>query len=243
VVSEDFVAGGRSRPAGNGWRWIADAWAFMGPQRGTFIGIFVIFVLISIVVSFVPIIGSLAMPLLTPVLNAGVMLGCDALRRGEKIDVGCLFAGFQRQTGRLLAVGAISIAAVIVMLLIGMLIVGADTLAVLLSGVAPTPDVVVGIFARFMIALLVVLGLSVPLYMALWFAAALIVLDGHDVGSALKASFAASVKNMLPFLVWGAVVLVLAILASIPFGLGWLLLGPLLMVSVFVSYRDIFHAE
>jgi hypothetical protein len=33
----------------------------------------------------------------------------------------------------------------------------------------------------------------------------------------------------------------LSILASIPLLLGWLLLGPVLMASVYLSYRDIFH--
>ena len=38
----DFIPDGRSVPAGNGWRWIADAWAFTGQQRGTFIGVFLL---------------------------------------------------------------------------------------------------------------------------------------------------------------------------------------------------------
>jgi hypothetical protein len=33
---------------------------------------------------------------------------------------------------------------------------------------------------------------------------------------------------------------VFAILASIPIGLGWLLLGPVLIGSLFASYRDIY---
>ena len=35
--------------------------------------------------------------------------------------------------------------------------------------------------------------------------------------------------------------LVLGILASIPLFLGWLLLGPVMMVSMYMAYRDIFH--
>ena len=54
-----FIEQGQGVPAGNGWAWIADAWAFTGQQRGTFIGIFVIYLLISIAVSLVPIVGSL----------------------------------------------------------------------------------------------------------------------------------------------------------------------------------------
>jgi hypothetical protein len=35
--------------------------------------------------------------------------------------------------------------------------------------------------------------------------------------------------------------MILAIIATIPLALGWLLLGPVLMASIYVSYRDIFH--
>ena len=41
----DFLPEGRGVPAGNGWRWIADAWAFTGEQRWTFVGVFLLLVL------------------------------------------------------------------------------------------------------------------------------------------------------------------------------------------------------
>src|SRR6188472_2268461 len=39
LAEGDFIAEGRGVPAGHGWRWIADAWTFMGDQRWTFIGV------------------------------------------------------------------------------------------------------------------------------------------------------------------------------------------------------------
>ena len=97
-------------PAGNGWRWIADAWAFTGEQRWTFIGVFLLLVLIQIVANFVPIIGPIAVSVVFPVLVGGFLLGCDAVRRGERLEVGHLFAGFQRHAGKLMTLGAISLA-------------------------------------------------------------------------------------------------------------------------------------
>jgi uncharacterized membrane protein len=61
------------------------------------------------------------------------------------------------------------------------------------------------------------------------------------LGAALKASFGACLKNILPFLVWSLAILILSVLASIPLFLGWLLLGPVMMVSLYLAYRDIFH--
>jgi uncharacterized membrane protein len=48
-------------------------------------------------------------------------------------------------------------------------------------------------------------------------------------------------KNILPFLIWGIAIFFLSILAMIPLTLGWLLLGPVLMASIYIGYRDIFH--
>jgi hypothetical protein len=37
--------------------------------------------------------------------------------------------------------------------------------------------------------------------------------------------------------------MVLAVLATIPLGLGWFVLAPLGIASMYASYRDIFYAE
>jgi uncharacterized membrane protein len=56
----------------------------------------------------------------------------------------------------------------------------------------------------------------------------------------MKASLAACLKNVVPFLVYGVLYIVAAIVASIPFGLGWIVLVPVLMLTVYVSYKDVF---
>jgi uncharacterized membrane protein len=94
--------------------------------------------------------------------------------------------------------------------------------------------------ASVMLAWLVALALSIPIYMALWFAPALVVLREMPPLEAIKASFLGCLKNILPFLVYSIVVMVLGIVAAIPLGLGWLVLGPTLIASVYVSYRDIY---
>jgi len=58
--------------------------------------------------------------------------------------------------------------------------------------------------------------------------------------AAIKQSFGACLKNIVPFLIYGVVAFVLSIVATIPFGLGWLVLGPVLAASVYTAYQDIF---
>jgi len=90
------------------------------------------------------------------------------------------------------------------------------------------------------LALLILVGVSFLIAMALWFAPGLVVFRNVAPVDALKASFAACMKNFVPFLVFGVLYVIAATVASIPFGLGWILLVPLLMLAIYVSYRDVF---
>ena len=257
------VVAARSVPAGRGWQWIVDAWTLTAGYRPLFVGLVVAFMGLAIVASFVPLIGSIVMGLFTPVLQAGLILGCDALHRGEPLKVDHLFAGFERHTGRLVMLGGVSVIAGLVMLLIGAAIVGPQALGPLLSGIPPAPDQMVGIFMRMLLAALVVVALSLPFYMAVWFAVPLIALRGVEVGAAMSASFTGCLSNVLPFLVWSVAVLGLAIVPFLPFViaavlrlpvtlllasalpmmLGCIVLAALLFASLYTSYRDVFATE
>ena len=46
--------------------------------------------------------------------------------------------------------------------------------------------------------------------------------------------------NWAPFLVFGLIYIVLALLATIPLMLGWLVLLPLTFASGYVAYREVF---
>src|SRR5437660_21256 len=83
--------------------------------------------------------------------------------------------------------------------------------------------------------------LLIMLIMAIWFAPALVMLGELSPGAAMKASFHGCLQNVIPFLVYGAVGIVLAVIATIPFGLGWFVLGPVAIASVYASYCDIFE--
>ena len=87
------------------------------------------------------------------------------------------------------------------------------------------------------------LALSLPVFMALWFAPALVFFNGMAPIAALKASFDACLKNTLAFLVYGLIVLVLDFFAALPVMLGFLVLIPVLAGSLYASYRDVFVAN
>jgi uncharacterized membrane protein len=90
------------------------------------------------------------------------------------------------------------------------------------------------------LAMLVVFALLLPMIMAIWFAAPLVVFHEHGAWDAMKGSFAGCLKNILPFLWYSVVFTLLAVVASLPLMLGWLALGPVLAASLYTAYRDIY---
>jgi hypothetical protein len=257
----DFLPEGRSVAAGNGWQWIVDAWGFTAQQRWTFIGVFILYILVLMAFGLVPFVGAIASALLTPVINGGLQLGFDAVRRGGQLEAGLLFAGFKRNTGRLIAIGAISFGIWILVVLILLAVMFVTLGPVLFGGGEPSLEDLRALILPALLAVLIAIAVSLPLYMALWFTVPLIVLGDLEVGAAIKASFFACLRNILPFLVWSVMVLVLALVIYIPpvllwllvgpapaialgvaLLLGWFLLaGPVLTVSIYLGYRDIFY--
>lgn len=233
----ESVMGGRAVGAGQGWTWIAQGFDLFRKAPGIWIALVVILFVILVVLAFIPLLGAVATFLVVPVFVGGLLLGCQALQGGGELEVGHLFAGFKAHTGNLIVLGALAIAGWIIVMLPVVVIVGAGAFLAAIRGDAAG---VAALGGSFMLAWLVALALSIPIYMALWFAPALVVLREMAPIEAIKESFMGCLKNILPFLVYSIVLIVLGIVASIPLGLGWLVLGPTLIASVYTSYRDIY---
>jgi len=232
-----FINGGRAVAAGRGWAWVTGSFDLFKARPGTWILIVIVLGLVFIGLGLVPFVGTLATWVLFPVFTGGIMLGCRALARDGELRVGHVFAGFQTRAGDLVVIGVLSIVAWIIVLIPLMLIVGVSVFLGFLSG---DPDVVAKLGINFLLGLLITLGLSVPVYMALWFAPALVVLHEIPPVAALKQSFGGCLKNIVPFLVYGVVMLVLSVVAMLPLFLGLLVIVPMTLASVYVAYRDIY---
>jgi uncharacterized membrane protein len=233
----ELIEGGRAVPSGNAWQWIVDGFNLFKQSPGVWILILIVLFAIMALLSVIPLLGTFALNLLYPVFAAGMLLGCHAQAQGEPLEVAHLFAGFRERTGQLVLVGVLYMVGVFVAVLVSSLIFGVSMLASGLTGAAVLVSLTGLLFV------LVVMALLVPLVMAIWFAPALVVF--HDVApiEAMKQSFRACLKNVVPFLIYGIIVLGLGIVATIPFGLGWLVLGPTLIGSTYYSYRDIFLSQ
>jgi len=236
-LNADFIPGGQSVPAGHGWTWIAEGWELFKRQPGMWIGIILLFFVIMVVAALIPFVGGLLLSLFGPVFAAGIALGCKALDEGRELEIGHLFGGFRNRTGTLIAVGAIYLAgSLVIMLLVG-LTMGVGMGAMM--GQAD-PESMEALGMTFLLAMLIMMALLLPLVMAIWLAAPLVVFHEEGAVEAMKGSFSGCLKNILPFLVYGVIMFVLSIVATLPLALGWLALGPVVAASVYTSYRDIY---
>lgn len=237
--SKSFHAEGRTVGAGRGWDWIVEAFALFRRQPGIWILATVVLGVVFVVISLIPLLGSLANALLLPIFGAGLMLGCKDLDQGGTLEIEHLFAGFRQKTGDLVMVGAFNLIGWVIIAFAVFIVIGGGVFMAIMRGGMPGAGISL---AAMLIALPLIAALSVPLTMAIWFAPALIVLRDLAPVAALKASFFACLKNWIPFLTYGVVLLLLCVLAAIPFGLGYLVLIPVVIASVYSAYRDIFRA-
>jgi hypothetical protein len=237
----EFYATGRNMPAGNGWKWIVDGWTLFTRAPGMWIGITVIYLLISFAVACIPVLGTLASPVLNVIFTAGLLLGCRALDEGGELKVEHLFAGFQGRLGSLIAAGLLYLAAILVVTLATGLAVGFKLYNIVSAGPVEAEQIL-DVVLLGALAVLIWLALILPAVMAVWFAPALIVFRHLGAVQAMKASFVGCLRNFVPFLVYGLVLLIPAVLATLPFALGWLVLGPLVIASIYTSYKDIYSS-
>jgi len=244
LTPDGFLPAGRGVEAGRGFQWISEAFELFKKSPGIWIVIFIINMVIMWVLGLVPYAGSLAGYLLAPLFSAGYAIACQTVVDSRPLEIGALFAGFNKRPGRLFALGGFYAGAIVA-------VVGV-VLAISFSSLKPIMEGAFGkalsrgeldpaLLMPLIIAGGVAVVLMVPVSMAMYYAPALVALNDLGPGEALKASFLGATKNVLPFLVYSMVTMVLALLALIPCGLGLLVLMPVLMAAVYTSYRDVFY--
>jgi len=230
--------------AGDGWIWIKQGFALFRQNPMMWIVLFIIYLLIGMVLSYVPIVGPIVLNLLAPVFIAGFMAGCRALDNQQDLEINHLFDGFKHNTAQLVTVGGLYLTGIIV--IVGIMFAGVDhaTLHAMFGGNKLSPEQAEALVnSGFLTYMLIGMSLMMPLMMAYWFAPVLVAFHDMSAIIAMKMSFKASLKNIPAFFVYCLVAMVLLILAVIPFGLGMLVMIPTMTASLYTSYKDIFLAS
>lgn len=226
-------------PVNSAWTWIANGFRLFKANPAMWIILLVIYLAIMIPLSMLPIIGSVLSTLLAPVFAAGMMWGCQALARHQDLEINHLFEGFKHNTSQLVAVGGIYMVSLLLVAVIAVLTLDKATVELLVQGKDVSPEQADAMLLPIMMAFLLLL----PVLMAYWFAPVLAGLHNLTALQAMKLSFHACLKNLLPFFLYGFIFMLLLIVAIIPFGLGLVVVVPMMMTSLYTSYADVFGVE
>ena len=230
---------------GRGWSWIAEAMSLFGRNPGAWIGLIVVTFVLLMVLGLIPIVNLLA-SVIFPILIGGMMIGVHRSARGGDLEVGDLFEGFKSHAVPLALVGLAYLVSYIVVLGgVFTVVIGGGAAMGLLAGDGEAFAQMVdgGEIALVGIIILLTVGLTLPIMAMIWFSPALIVLHDVPVLRALGWSIVGCLKNVLPFLLYSIIMLVASIIATLPLMLGWLVLGPILVASIYTAYRDIYLDE
>lgn len=194
-------------------------------------------------------VGAILASFAGPFVVALFMLAGDASRRGERFSFLVLPGLLRPKVLPLLLVGLLNAVATLAASQLIVMMAGSDLETVLrlvdaggAPGGGPSPEVLNSHLERVMPALWMALLILLPVSMASWFAPALILFDAFSAGRALWWSLWTVLTNALSMLLFALLLgggWLLALI--IPYGIGFMLLLPLLMAATYVGYRMIFH--
>ncbi len=239
--------------AGRGWQWIVEGFALFRRAPAMWFALTGLLMLLWLVSMVIPLLGPLLFHLLSPAFFAGLMIGCRAIERGEPLEIPHLFAGFKQQAAPLVTVGGVYLVGTVIVMGIVLIAAGGSMLPTVLSkGAGADIETLRAALRSLTLALAIGAAVYLPLIMAIWFAAPLVVFEGVAPVAAMRLSFSACLRNTIPFLVYGLAIIGIWLALSLPAAMGpvgavlvFALFAasiPVLICSIYASYRDVFAA-
>jgi uncharacterized membrane protein len=235
-----------ARPAASeGIGWLKEAWAWFMPSAIAWTGMTALVMLVLMMLALIPYAGTKLIEILSPFMVAGYMAASRGAERGEPVTFLFLGAGFAPEHRiKLAIVGGFYL---ICMLSIEQLMrqlggEGFQQIALLSANPeALPPEEIKRTLDQIMPAVLIGMLLLTPIFMATWFAPALVLFNGFSASNALWWSLWACAVNWRPILLYSLLLVLIGVVALIiPFGLGLLVFLPIVLGSTYAAYRTIF---
>lgn len=229
IVAPDKVTTIRHVDVNRGVEWIAGGFTLFMKKPGELIIAGVALFIVSFILNFIPILGGGLATMLGVMATGAMMLVCRAVEDGQDL----LAAG--QKAANITPLWILSLIAA--GLGIAVAVLGWFLAATVIGMAFISPVFAIGLAA---LTFLLMMLISIPMIMALWLAPGLVVFKGANPVEAVRLSFAASVKNFLPFIIFYVLAAIGALLGSLLMGLGLILVYPVLLCATYVAYKDIF---
>lgn len=239
-------------PAAQGWQWLYQAFRLFMGHPGLWILLTLIYVLLMLIMDAASR-GFLA-HLASPGMVAGIMFACHQQKVGEEIEIGHLFAGWQQRWRELLALGGLNVAGFMLLgVLVGVLVFALGLGDLFLPALQdPTymqkPELANKLVAGghvgvlMLIAFLALVGLMFHM-LAMWLSPALVLLNKLPAWDAYWLSLRAGLLNWRALTLMGLIGAMLLFAAMMPMMLGLIVLIPVMLISSYCAYEDLFPAS
>jgi uncharacterized membrane protein len=227
-------------PASRGPAWLGESFRLFRRAPLQWIGLCSGWIAITLALILVPLVGGVIANVLQPVFFASFSIAAYRQVAGEPIAMGDLFSGFKRNWKALCLVGAILLVAQIgifaLMALLGLPIIPEVEGPMSVSEYVQMFEGKEWIMAIGFVLTVIVKG-------ALWFVPPLVAFHGMSAGHAMRWSLYAAVENLGVMLTYGAALFGLLVLGILTWGLALLVVIPLVVISSYVGYREVFEPK
>lgn len=227
-------------PAGRGLAWLVGAFHLFRQKPSAWLALCLGWIVITFALILMPFIGGVIANFIQPAFFASFAIAAYRQTHGETIGMGDLFAGFKRNLQALVKLGALLLVAEIaifaVMAMLGLPMAGADGGS---FTVAEYVELLKG--KEWILALGFVL--TVVVKAALWFAPPLIAFHGMSTMHAIRWSTYAALANLGAMFAYGIALFAIFFVGLIPWAIGLVVVIPLMVISTFIGYRDVFEPK
>ncbi len=236
-VPDAFSGKCREVDPGACFDWLRRGWSMFLTNPGIWIGASALLMVMCMAIFMVPLFGQIAAHLLAPLFGAGMLKICQRINDGETPEIPDLFAGFRHNSGQLVMVGVYFALGIFGIAFFVFLLANSGIIGGTITGRIGSFSFS---FSGMLLAGLLVVVLSTPVIMATWYAPAMVLLHDMKPYEAMRASFQAGAKNLVPTLIFGVFLVVGLFFAILPALFGLILFLPVFSGAVYASYRDIF---
>jgi hypothetical protein len=227
-------------PAGRGFSWLAEAFGLFRRKPAAWLALCIGWIVITFALILMPFIGGVIANFLQPAFFASFAIAAYRQTQGEAIGMGDLFAGFRRNLRSLVNLGALLLMAEI-MIFAMMALLGLPMSAP--EGPSPSVADYVELWKGKEWILALGFCLTVAVKAAVWFAPPLIAFHGMSTAHAIRWSVYAALANLGAMFVYGLALFAIFFVGFIPWGIGLLVVIPVMVVSTFIGYRDVFEPK
>ena len=224
---------------------ISNGWNMISPNYWLFFGMAVVAMLILMVLGCIPLVNMVANPILSGPIFLGIYYALLKQMRGEPVEFGMLFQGFNRFVPAMV-ITLVASAPIIIMQIInlffnfaslGMAMMGNRGGAAERQMAATTGIMMIIVYAVFLICMLVALVVQISLVFAIPLLA-----DNDDMGAvdAMKLSASAAWSNIGGLILLFILEFLILLVGVVALCIGWFFVLPIIYAANAFAFRQVF---